>query len=121
MSPAQRRHPLKPHQAPPAAGPALPELDDDLFGDVAATPTGASLDESIAGEPDFDDDLFSTDGDHRAFDDFQDLSTLERLRLKFPVRMVALAGVALVVILVGVWLGGKMLTSEPEVVDTPPR
>lgn len=104
--------------SPTPDAPALPELDDDLFGDTTEPPPiEAAAADSAPGMGDLTDDLFSDDGDLDDFDDFQDPPLIERLRSKLPVRLIVLSGVALVVILVGVWLGGKMLTSEPEVVD----
>ena len=93
----------------PAAAPELPELDDDLFGDV---PVDTFAD--VTAE-DLDDDLFDEQDD--SFDDFEELSVVDRLRSKISVRPLAIAGVALVVVLAGVWLGGKFLTAEPEEVD----
>jgi len=93
----------------PAAVPELPELDDDLFGDLPVGPDADADAESL------DDDLFS---DHdEDFDDFEELSLVDRIRSKISVRLLAIAGVALVVVLAGVWLGGNFLTSEPEEVD----
>jgi tetratricopeptide (TPR) repeat protein len=93
----------------PAAAPELPELDDDLFGDLPAD-AGADvpaedLDDDLFGEPDVD------------FDGFEEHTLVDRLRSKISIRLLAIAGVALVVILAGVWLGGKFLTAEPEDVD----
>lgn len=104
----------------PAEAPELPELDDDLFGDVApeadtAADAAADADTGAAAE-DFDDDLFDETDD--GFDDFEELSLLDRLRSKISVPMLAIAGMALVVVLAGVWLGGKFLTAEPEVDDS---
>jgi len=90
----------------PAAAPELPELDDDLFGDLQADADAAE---------DLDDDLFGESDDD--FDHFEELSLVDRIRSKVSMRLLAIAGVALVVVLAGVWLGGKFLTSEPEEVD----
>lgn len=105
------------HQAPASlSSPELPELDDDLFDDGAvaadAEPAAAKRDEIPVGA---DDDLF--DEELADFDDFDDLSLLGRLRSRLPMRIVGLAAAALVIVLVGVWLGGRMLSSEPEVDD----
>jgi len=98
-----------------SAAPELPKLDDDLFGDVAdETPAGSSATDVAAGGGRLKDDLFRDDGVIEEFDDFQELSLIGRLRSMPPLRMIALAGFALAVILVGVWLGGKMITTEPE-------
>jgi tetratricopeptide (TPR) repeat protein len=91
------------------AAPELPELDDDLFRDLPAD-AGADvpaedLDDDLFGEPDVD------------FDGFEELTLVDRLRSKISIRLLAIAGVALVVILAGVWLGGRFLTAEPEEVD----
>ncbi len=94
--------------SPPAA-PELPDLDDDLFGDLPAEP------DADATPEDFDDDLFSEHDD--GFDDFEELSLVDRIRSKISARLMAIAAVALVVVLAGVWLGGKFLTAEPEEVD----
>ena len=93
----------------PAAAPELPELDDDLFGDLP--PDGGA---DVAAE-DLDDDLFGESDDD--FDGFEELTLVDRLRSKISIRLLAIAGVALVVILAGVWLGGMFLTAEPEEVD----
>jgi len=94
--------------SPPAA-PELPELEDDLFGDLPAQP------DPDAEPEDLDDDLFSEHDD--VFDGFEELSLVDRIRSKISVRLLAVAGVALIVVLAGVWLGGKFLTAEPEEVD----
>jgi len=93
----------------PTAAPELPELDDDLFGDLLPD-TGADV---TAEDP--DDGLFSESDDD--FDSFEELSLVDRLRSRISVRLLAIAGVALVVVLAGVWLGGKFLTAEPDEVD----
>ena len=99
--------------------PNLPELDDDLFGDAADdAPEGSSASDVAADRDSLNDDLFRDDGAMGDFDAFQELSLIDRLRSRPPLRMISLAGVALVVILVGVWLGGKMITTEPEDDDT---
>lgn len=96
-----------------------PELDDDLFGDPTAAEAAAEA--PIDGEaPSVDsvaDTLFDDDLDLGDLDDFGDMSLVERLRSRLPLRLVGLLGVALVVVLVGVWLGGRLLSSEPEVDD----
>jgi len=96
------------------AAPELPELDDDLFGDVtdkaqAETPA----EEAAAANEALDDGLF--DEHDVDFDDFSELSLIDRLRSKLSMRMLAIAGLALVVVFAGVWLGGKFLTAEPEI------
>jgi len=109
----------QPDGTPGPAAPSLPELDDDLFGDVVdETPVDFSATDMAADGDGPDDDLFRDDGAVGDFDDFQDLSLVERLRSRFPIGMVAIAGVALVVVLAGVWLGGKMLRPEPEADDS---
>lgn len=109
----------QPDETPGPAAPSLPELDDDLFGDVVdEAPVDFSATDMAADGDGPDDDLFRDDGAVDDFDDFQDLSLVERLRSRFPIRMVAIAGVALVVVLAGVWLGGKMLRPEPEADDS---
>jgi tetratricopeptide (TPR) repeat protein len=90
-----------------SAGPELPELDDDLFGDLTMD-SGTDVE---AG--DLDDDLFDESDDD--FEDSEELSLIERLRSKLSVRLLAIVSVSLVVVLAGVWLGGKFLTDEPEV------
>lgn len=111
---------VPPSAATPAA-PELPELDDDLFGD----PTGAVPDaaravaDAPAADENLDHELFRDAGDDLPeYDDFQELSLADRLRSKLPLRLVAVAAVALVVVLAGVWLGGKFLAPEPEVDDS---
>ncbi len=93
----------------PAAAPELPDLDDDLFADL---PSASDAD---AEPEDLEDDLFSDHDDD--FADFEELSLVERIRSKISLRMVAIAGLAVVVVLAGVWLGGKFLTTEPAEVD----
>jgi tetratricopeptide (TPR) repeat protein len=102
-----------PPSAEPTA-PELPDLDDDLFGDPGDPgETELPADDSLDGSADdAGDDLFSEDDD---FDDFGDVSLLARLKKKLPVRTLAIAAVALVVVLAGVWLGGRFLSSEPEI------
>ena len=110
---------VQPGETAASTAPSLPELDDDLFGDVVdETPADFSATDTTADGDDPDDDLFRVGGAIDDFDDYQDLSPVERLRSKFPTRMVALAVVALVVVLAGVWLGGKMLRPEPEADDS---
>jgi tetratricopeptide (TPR) repeat protein len=99
------------------AAPELPDLDDDLFGDLThddETPSDEDL-PSIEDNP--TDGLFSTDldDDDDDFVDFEDVSLMGRLKAKLPMRMLAIAAVALVVVLAGVWLGGKFLAPEPEI------
>ena len=93
----------------PAAEPELPELDDDLFGDLKM-----DAEAEVAAE-DLDDDLFGEADDD--FDHFEELSLVDRLRSKISARLLAIAGVALIVVLSGVWLGGRFLTAEPEEED----
>ena len=107
--------------APPAttpAAPELPELDDALFGDpVDDSPAPVAA--AVAAEDDPEDALFfHEDEDLQEFVDFKELSLVDRLRSKLPVRTAAIAAVALVVVLAGVWLGGKFLVPEPEVDDS---
>ena len=61
------------------------------------------------------DDLFSDNDDDDDFVDFEDVSLMDRLKAKLPMRILAIAAVALVVVLAGVWLGGKFLAPEPEI------
>jgi tetratricopeptide (TPR) repeat protein len=93
----------------PKAAPELPELDDDLFGDLPAE-VGADV-----PAEELDDDLFGESDDD--FEGFDEDSLVDRIRSKISIRLLAIAGVALVVVLAGVWLGGKFLTAEPEEVD----
>lgn len=95
------------------AGPELPELDDDLFGDVLGETSETPPLAEEGDEIDDEDDLFHDDDDD--FEDFAGLSLLDRIRAKVPMRTLVIAGVALVVVLAGVWLGGKFLTAEPEI------
>jgi tetratricopeptide (TPR) repeat protein len=111
--------PPAPRSAPTA--PELPELDDDLFGDAAAE--GPDAAPAAAGSTAVDDafahDLFhEADDTLHEIDDFHELSLLDRLRSRLPLRLVAIAVVALMVVLAGVWLGGKFLSPEPEVDDS---
>jgi hypothetical protein len=92
-----------------AAAPELPELDDDLFGDVVDSGAAAAL-EGEAGDELFDDDDI--------FDDFEEISVIDRLRRRLPMRMLAIGAVALVVVLAGVWLGARFMSAEPEVDDS---
>ena len=119
ISPTAAPPPAKPPTTQDSAAPELPKLDDDLFGDVtdetSSDPSGAEVSAGTAG---LDDDLFNDDGEVDNFDDFEELSLIGRLRSKLPLRMVAIGGFALVVVLVGVWLGGKMLAPEPETDDS---
>ncbi|MGD8440495.1 MAG: hypothetical protein PVG53_08155, partial [Holophagae bacterium] len=102
--------------APSAAEP--PELDDDLFGDSAAAEVEPGADAPVDGEvaavESVGDELFDDDLD---LDDFGDMSLIERLKRRVPLRLVGLVGAALIVVLVGAWLGGRLLSSEPEVDD----
>jgi len=94
--------------------PELPELDDDLFGDVdAAIPAAAAMDVSAAiPEAALDDDLF----DHEiAYEDLEPLSLLDRVRSRGPLHLAIIAAVGLIVVLAGVWMGSRLLSSEPEV------
>jgi len=96
--------------------PEMPDLDDDLFSDLTAGDGDSPLTEDgasgLAGAGD-DDDLFSDDDDD--FVDFDQVSLLDRLKAKLSMRALAIGGTALVVVLVGVWLGGTFMSSEPEV------
>jgi tetratricopeptide (TPR) repeat protein len=97
-------------------GPELPDLDDDLFGDL----TDAEDEVAPDGVPDTTSDdptdgLFSDDEDDDEFVDFDDISLMDRLKAKLPMRILAIAAVALVVVLASVWLGGKFLAPEPEI------
>jgi len=106
-------------QAP--AAPELPELEEDLFGDADdGIPDAAAV---AAGETAADEDLthdlfHDADDDIPEYDDFQELSLVDRLRSKLPLRLVVVAAAALLVVLAGVWLGGKFLAPEPEVDDS---
>ena len=93
--------------------PDVPELDDDLFGDSSVTrlPADEVLPEGAADSPTAD-GLFVDDLD---LDDFEPDSLLDRLRANRPISIGIIAVVGLVVVLAGVWLGGRLLSSEPEV------
>jgi tetratricopeptide (TPR) repeat protein len=106
--------------AVPPAAPDLPELDDDLFSDPTVEAAAeAPRAETDAAAVDSDDDLFrDDDDDFDDFDDFEEPSLIGRLRSKLSVRVAAVAGVALIVVLAGVWMGGKFLATEPEVDDS---
>jgi len=115
ISAAAAPPPEQPAETAASAAPVLPKLDDDLFGEVADEPlAGSSASSVAAGRDRLDDDLFRDDGAVDGFDDFHELSLVDRLRSRPPLRMITVAGLALVVVLVGVWLGGKMLKTEPE-------
>jgi tetratricopeptide (TPR) repeat protein len=93
------------------AVPELPDLDDDLFSDPTAKAAETDeVTENVAA----DDELFDDELD---FEDFGDLGLFDRLKRRLSMRLVAVAAVALVVVLAGVWLGGRTLSSEPEVDD----
>jgi tetratricopeptide (TPR) repeat protein len=96
--------------APAPAPPELPDLDDDLFGDLAPGT------DTVAAPVDLADDLFDDHDDD--FEGFEELSLMERLRSRLSVRWLAIAGTALVVVFAGVWLGGRFLAPEPEVDDS---
>jgi tetratricopeptide (TPR) repeat protein len=100
-------------QAAASGEPELPELDDELFGEPAVETGEPEL--SLAAEQagDATDELFSDDDDD--FVDFENITLLDRLRAKLPMRTLAIAAAALFVILAGVWLGGKFLAPEPEI------
>jgi len=101
-----------------SAAPELPELDDDLFGDAIETAPDAAQ-AAAAEHDDLTHDLFHDAGERlQDFDEFQELSLVERLRSKLPVRLMAFSAIGLVVVLAGVWLGGKFLAPEPEVDDS---
>lgn len=107
--------PASPPPATPSAEPELPDLDDDLFGDLADTSSeddGAGVLASAIADVSDDGDLFADDED---FEDFEDPSLFGKLKSRLPMRFVAVAAVALVVVLAGVWLGGRFLSSEPEI------
>ena len=109
-----------PPQSPPSAAttqaePELPELDDDLFGEPSGDAEEPAFSETAARDDGLTDDLFSDDVDD--FIDFEPPSLMGRLRAKLPMRMLAIAAAALVVILAGVWLGGKLLAPAPEIDD----
>ena len=95
------------------AEPELPELDDDLFGEPSGDAEEPAFSETAAQDGELADDLFSDDIDD--FIDFEPPSLMGRLRAKLPMRFIAIAAVALVVILAGVWLGGKLLAPAPEI------
>jgi len=96
-----------------SSGPELPDLDDDLFGDLTDDDDVAHEEVPATTSDDPTDDLFSDDDDD--FVDFEDISLMDRLKAKLPMRILAIAAVALVVVLAGVWLGGKFLAPEPEI------
>lgn len=110
---ASARAPAAPEPAP--SEPQLPELDDDLFADVsgeaAAEPAGAVA-SAIADVAD-DHGLFDEDAED--FDDFEDVTLMDRIRERIPVRIAAVAAIALVVVLAGIWLGSRMFSAEPEI------
>ncbi len=96
--------------------PEMPDLDDDLFSDLSTGDDGhLQADDGASGLADAldEDDLFTDDDDD--FVDFDQVSLLSRLKSKLPMRVLAIAGTALVVVLAGVWLGGIFMSSEPEV------
>ncbi|MEX1310874.1 MAG: hypothetical protein AB1Z65_10675 [Candidatus Sulfomarinibacteraceae bacterium] len=99
--------------AAPPAEPELPELDDDLFGEPSGAAEEPTSPETAVADDELTDDLFSDDIDD--FIDFEPPSLMGRLRAKLPMRMLAIAAAALVVILTGVWLGGKLLAPAPEI------
>jgi tetratricopeptide (TPR) repeat protein len=115
-SPAKAAKP-EPESAPPSdtGKPEMPELDDDLFSDVSEAPVAAAAAEGAVASAiaEAGDVLFSDDDDD--FEDFEDITLLDRLREKLPLRLVGIVGVALVVVLAGIWLGGRLLSSEPEI------
>lgn len=92
-----------------SSGPEMPDLDDDLFGDLG--------DEAAPGTT-VDDDLFTTEVGGEEPAAFEQLSPLERAKSKLPIRILAVSAVALVVVLAGVWMGSRFLApAEPEVDD----
>ncbi len=98
------------------ATPELPELDDDLFGDPIGESPATAVVPDIA---DAEDALFHEDEDDlHEFGDFTELSLVDRLRSKLSMRTAAVAAIALVVVLAGVWMGGKFLAPEPDVDDS---
>lgn len=107
--------PSVPAATTPAA-PELPELDDDLFGDpIGESPAAAAVPEITAAEDAF---FHDEDDELHEFADFKELSLVDRLRSKLSMRTAAVAAIALVVVLAGVWMGGKFLAPEPEVDDS---
>jgi len=107
--PRAEEQPTRREEDLPKAAPELPELDDDLFGDLPA-----EIGADVPAE-ELDDDLFGESDDD--FEGFEEDSLVDRIRSKISMRLLAIAGAALVVVLAGVWLGGKFLTAEPEEVD----
>jgi hypothetical protein len=96
---------IRPEDAQPAA-PELPELDDDLFGEAPETVGKASDADDIGlDEYVFDDD----------FEDFDDQSLVDRVRSKLSPRIAIIAAVAVIVVLAGIWMGSRFLSSEPEI------
>lgn len=96
-----------------ATSPALPELDDDLFGEAETAAPGASPDAPVAAaEAARDHDLFDEEAE---FVDFEPVSLVDRLRSKVNPRLAIVGVVGLVVVLAGVWMGSRLLSSEPEV------
>ncbi|MCU0303208.1 MAG: hypothetical protein MUC56_03990 [Thermoanaerobaculales bacterium] len=99
-----------------SAPPELPQLDDDLFSDLTGSAPGpvaqavaeaAGIDPTRLGE-----------ADDVGFDDFEELSLVDRLRARLPARLLAIAGVALLVILAGAWLGARFFAPAGEVDDS---
>jgi tetratricopeptide (TPR) repeat protein len=95
-----------------SGSPDLPDLEDDLFGDLIDGDA-----ESATDVDDLNDELFSDDLDDD-FVDFEQVSLLDRLKSKLPMRLIAVGAAAIVVVLVGVWLGGRFLAPEPEIDDS---
>ncbi len=105
-------------ESPPAPS-ELPELDDDLLGEQPADlPPDDAAETADPAADATGDELFDDDFDLDDLEDFGDLSLVERLKSRLPLRLVAVVGVALVVLLAGFWLGGRFLSSEPEVDDS---
>jgi tetratricopeptide (TPR) repeat protein len=110
----------QPGQAPgsrvAAAPPELPQLDDDLFSDLAGTAPGPVA-QAVAEAAGIDPTLFSEREDV-GLDDFEELSLVDRLRARLPGRLLAIAGAALLVICIGAWLGARFFAPQGEEDDS---
>jgi tetratricopeptide (TPR) repeat protein len=108
-APAPAATPAPPPPADDDAGPAVPELDDDLFR------------EDALGEPRLD-DLGMGASSATPSDALPELPELppERRRLRLPVKTVAMVAGGLLVVIVGVWFGLQLFSGSGDVPEVDP-